>query len=126
MICWFCAARQPKSHETMLFAIFAPCWHGTKNIKKLQFFCQKIDILGVSVRILASWNATMPIPRCQEAKMPAFSVPAAQLPGFQVPEASNFSFYPQQVGGSAPHINKKINQFLKSKHNTLSKQYLET
>ena len=27
----------------------------------------------------------MPIPSCQEAKLPAFLVPAAKLPGFQVP-----------------------------------------
>ena len=56
-----------------------------QNHQKINIFASKIDILGVSVHILASWSATMPIPSCQEAKMPAFLVPAAKLPGFQVP-----------------------------------------
>ena len=37
------------------------------------------------MHILAFWNATMPIPSCQEAKKPAFLVPGAKVPGFQVP-----------------------------------------
>ena len=68
----FHAATQPKCHESILFATFAPCWHGTKNIKKSTFWHPKIDILRLSVHILASWTAAMPIPSCQETKMPAF------------------------------------------------------
>ena len=78
VISWLHAATQPKCHESILFATFAPCWHGTKNIKKSTFWHPKIDILGVSVHILASWSATMPIPSCQEAKTPPFLVPAAK------------------------------------------------
>ena len=71
---WLRAATQPKCHESILFATFALCWHGTKNIEKSTFWHPKIDILGVSVHILASWSGTMPIPSCQDAKMPAFLV----------------------------------------------------
>ena len=55
-----------------------------KTSKKSSFWHPKIDILGVSVHILASWSATMPIPSCQEANMPAFLVSWCQdtwLPG---------------------------------------------
>ena len=78
------AARQPKCHESIFFATFAPCWHGTKNIKKSTFWHPKIDSFGASVHILPSWSAIMPIPSCQEAKMPAFLVSWCQdtwLPG---------------------------------------------
>ena len=84
VLSWLHAATQPKCHETILFATFAPCWHGTKNIKKSTFWHPKIDIFGASVHILASWSARMPIPSCQEAKMPAFLVSWCQdtwLPG---------------------------------------------
>ena len=56
-----------------------------KNIKKSIFCNLEIDILGVSVHILASWSATMPIPSCQDAKMPAFLAPGTSLPGILVP-----------------------------------------
>ena len=78
------APTKPKCHESILFAIFAPCWHATKIIKKSTFWHPKIDILRVSVHILASWSARRPIPSCQEAKMPAFLVSWCQdtwLPG---------------------------------------------
>ena len=55
-----------------------------KTSKKSTFLHPKIDILAVSVRILASWSARMPIPSCQEAHMPAFlvsSCPDTWLPG---------------------------------------------
>ena len=82
---WLHAATWPTCHKPLLFATFAPCWHGAKTIKKSTFWYPKIDILGVSVHILASWNAKMPIQSSQETKMPAFLVPAAKLPGLQVP-----------------------------------------
>ena len=41
VICWLHAATQPKCHESILFAIFAPCWHATKIIKKSTFLHPK-------------------------------------------------------------------------------------
>ena len=74
VLSWLHAATQPTCHESILFATFAPCWHGTKNIKKSTFWHPKIDSFGASVHILPSWSAIMPIPSFQEAKMPAFLV----------------------------------------------------
>ena len=105
VISWVHAATWPTCHETILFATFAPCWHDTKIIKKSIFFTSKsifwetqctsdhqnihildlkVDTLGAAVHIWASWNATMPIPSCQEGKMPAFLVPGAKILGLQV------------------------------------------
>ena len=61
VICWLHAATQPKCHESILFATFAPCLHGTKNIKKSTFWHPKIDTFGASVHILASWQLGMGI-----------------------------------------------------------------
>ena len=53
--------------------------------RKINIFNPEIDILGVSVHILASWRAPMTIPSCQETKMPAFWPLGTSLPGILVP-----------------------------------------